>query len=117
MNDVDGRLRHLGEGNGPAGCFGLGAHRSGQGVPLGLGVPLGKGPLDQRVDHPTVLGVHANQRPVLPRTEQGTEDGGVIDHEESRVGHEQLEAGDAFPGEGVHFLEVAWLELANDGVK
>src|SRR3989304_5467187 len=77
--------------------------------PLGRQGPRGWGWWEGRVDPPPFLCVHAAHPAVLLGAQQGSEDGGIVHHEDPRVGHEELEAGDAFTNQGVHFLEMRFL--------
>src|SRR5207244_595571 len=42
---------------------------------------------------------------------------GVVEHKNARIGHEQLEAGDAFADELAHFLELRGAEVGDDAVE
>ncbi len=78
---------------------------------------FGEGLLHDDVDDRAVFGVHADERAVLRGLLHGFEDGGVIDHEHVGVGHEELEAGDAFAHQVVHVFEAGVGQVGNDHVQ
>src|SRR6266581_263661 len=78
---------------------------------------LGERLLDNHVDNAAVFRVHADEAIVLCCLAHGLEDRGVIEHEDARVSHEELEAGDAFADELAHFLELRGAEIGNDAVE
>ena len=61
--------------------------------------------------------MHADERAVLGGLREGLEDGGVVHHEDVRVGHEELEAGHAFVHQVVHVFEAAGAEIGDDHVQ
>ena len=64
-----------------------------------VGLPAGERLLDEHVDGDAVLGVHHDQPAVLGGALHGAQDLAVVAVEDARVGHEQLEAGDALADE------------------
>src|SRR6266581_4421426 len=76
---------------------------------------LGERLLDNHVDNAAVFRVHADEAIVLCCLAHGLEDRGVIEHEDARVSHEELEAGDPFADELAHFLELRGAEIGDDG--
>ena len=84
--------------------FRLSAHGPGEGVVFRRGLPLGEGLFHQDVYDAAILGVHADQPPVLPGAQQGAVDSGVVYHEDARICHEQLEAGHSLVHQQVHLL-------------
>ncbi len=73
--------------------------------------------LHDDVDGAAVFGVHADQSAVFRRRAQGFEDAGIVKHEHARIGHEKLETGDAFAGEGIHFLELRAGQIGDDAME
>ena len=105
MNDVDRRVGDLGEGDGPMHSLRLGLRRAGERVIFRRRFPLGQRAFDDGIDHHAVLGVHADQPTVLAGSQHRLVDCRVIDQEDSRIGHEQLEAGHALSNHLFHFRQ------------
>jgi len=83
-------------------------------VGLAAGERLG----DQHVDRDAVLGVHHDHRPGLTGVLHGSQDLAVVGVENARVGHEQLEAGDALVVDQVgHRLQRLVVDAADDLVE
>ena len=61
--------------------------------------------------------MHHDQATVFGGPAHGAEDGGVIEHENSRIGHEQLERRDALLDQPIHLLEDRVVDLAHDHVE
>ena len=73
--------------------------------------------LGEHVDGRAVLGVHHRQQAGLGRLLHRLEDLRVVGVEDARVGHEQLEAGDALVDQRVHRLERVLVDAADDLVE
>ena len=71
----------------------------------------------QHVDGQAVLGVHHDQPAVAGRLLHGPQDLAVVRQHHARVGHEQLEAGDALIDQQVHFLESVVVDAAENHVE
>ena len=71
VDDVERHAGHLGQRDGAAGGLALRARGARERVVLGRGLALAQRLLDQGVDHPAVLGVHADEPAVLPRLQHG----------------------------------------------
>jgi hypothetical protein len=118
MNDVDRHAGHLGERDGAASGLPFRPRRPREGVVLRRRLPPAQRLLHQLVDHAAVLGVHADEAAVLPRPLQRAEDRLVVHHEDARIGHEQLEAGDPLVAHHpIHLAEPGVLELGQDHVE
>ena len=117
MHDVHRRARHLGQGDGAMHGFGFGRGGTRERVIDGRGLALGQRALDDHVDHAAVFGMHADQRAVLGGLRERFEDGGVIHHQDARIGHEQLEAGHAFAHHVVHVFEAGFAQIGDDHVQ
>jgi hypothetical protein len=61
--------------------------------------------------------VHADERAVLGGLRESLEDSRVVHHEDVGVGHEELEAGDAFVHQVVHIFEAAGAQIGDDHVQ
>ena len=72
---------------------------------------------DEHVDGDAVLGVHHDHRAVARGRLHGPQDLPVVAVEDARVGHEELEAGDALGDELVHRLERVVVDAADDLVE
>ena len=79
--------------------------------------PRGQRLLHEHVDGGAVLGVHHDQPAVAGRRLHGLQDLPVVGQEDARVGHEQLEAGDALADQLVHRLERVVVDVADDLVE
>ena len=117
VHDVDGRAGHLGDGERAVRAFGFQARGPGQGVVLRLDVSLGERNLDELVDHDAVLGVHADESPLLSRLAHGPEDGGVVREQHAGIRHEQLVAGHPFVGEAAHLRHPLAGQVRDDHVE
>src|SRR6266568_3436183 len=117
MDDVDGSAGHFGEGDGAGGGFCLGGGGTSERVIFGGAFSFGERLLDDHVDGAAVFRVHADEAIVLRGLAHGLEDGGVIEHENAGIGHEELEAGDAFANELAHFFELRGAEIGDDAVE
>ena len=117
VHDIDGGIGHLGQGDGARSSLGLGRGRAREGVILGTGLAFGQCLLDDHVDGAAVFGMHADHRAGLGRGAHGFEDAGVVEHEDARVSHEELEAGDAFAHQLRHFGELGVGKVGDDAVK
>ena len=90
----------------------------GERVVLRVGLAAGEGLADEHVDGDAVLGVHHDRGAALPGHLHGPQDGAVVGVEDARVGHEQLEAGDALGlGEVPDRLERLLVDAAHDLVE
>ncbi|CAM5740113.1 putative protein OS=Streptomyces microflavus OX=1919 GN=Smic_68930 PE=4 SV=1 [Streptomyces microflavus] len=105
VDDVEGRSRDPGELDRAVGGLGLQGDLADVSVVAGVGAPLGERLFDQDVDGDAVLRVHHDQAAVAGGLLHGPQDLAVVGVEDARVGHEQLEGGDAFGDEAVHLLE------------
>ena len=76
--------------------LGLGQARMADGVVAGCGVAARQQALDHPADHRVVLGVHRDHRPLAPRQRQHRQHLLVVEAQQ-RIGHEQLERGEAVP--------------------
>ena len=83
----------------------------------GVGVAALERLLHEHVDGRAVLGVHHDQPAVAGRGLHRPHDLPVAGQEHARVGHEQLEAGDALADQLVHRLERLVVDLADDLVE
>ena len=117
VHDVHRRPSHLREGDSPVHGFRFGRHRTRQGVMDRRGLALGESAAHDHVDDPAVLGVHADQRPVLRRAGERLENGRVVHHEDAGIGHEQFEAGHAVGHHGIHVVEAALAQVGDDHVQ
>ncbi len=106
MDDVDGRARHLGEGDGAVGGFGFGEGGAAEGVEVRRGLAFGDHLGDDDVDGRAVFGVDAAEGVERGGPLHYAEHEAVVDHQDVRVGHEELEGGDALGDHLVHFAEV-----------
>ena len=84
---------------------------------MGAVLPSARARCDDDVDDAAVFGVHADQGAVLGGAGEGFEDGRVVDHQDVGIGHEELEAGDAFADHLVHVFEAAFAEVGDDHVE
>ncbi len=100
VHDVQRRPGHLGQHDGPVGGLRLELRRPGQAVVDRVGLARGQRLRHEHVDRDAVLGVHHDHRAVVGRPGHGPQDLPVGRVEHARVGHEQLEAGDALPDAG-----------------
>ncbi len=117
MNDVDRRSGHFGQGDGAGRSFGLGRGRAREGVILGSGLAFGQCLLDDHVNGAAIFRMHADHGPGLRGGAHGFEDAGVIEHENAGVGHEELEAGNAFAHQLRHLGELRVGQVGDDAVK
>ncbi len=117
MNDVDGRAGHFRESNGAGSGFRFGGSRARERVILGRAFSFGERLLDDDVDGAAVFRMHADEAVVLGRLAHGLEDRSVIEHENAGIGHEELEAGNAFTDELAHLLELRGAEIGDDAVE
>src|SRR5882724_632268 len=117
MNDVDGRAGHFGESDGTGSGFGFGGGRARERVIFRRALSFGEGLLNDDVDGAAIFRVHADEAAVFGGLAHSLEDRGIIEHEDARVGHEELEAGDAFADELAHFFKLRGAELGDDAVK
>ena len=117
VNDVDGHLRDLRHGDGAMHGLRLRLRGPGESMVDGRRLSLRKRPGHDHVDHAPVLRVHADERAVLRRLGKGLEDRGIIHHEDVRVGHEKLEAGNPFTHQVIHVLEAGFPEVRDDHVE
>ena len=117
MNDVDGRAGHFREGDGARSGFGFGGGGASEGVVFRSAFAFGESLLDDDVDGAAIFRVHADQAVVFGGLAHGSKDGGIIEHEDAGIGHEKLEAGDAFADEFAHFIELRGAEVGDDAVK
>src|SRR5258707_1277265 len=78
---------------------------------------FGGGLLDEDGHGAAVFRVHADEAAVLSCLAHGLKDGGVVEHEDAGVGHEELEAGDAFANELAHLFELRGAEIGDDAVE
>jgi hypothetical protein len=78
---------------------------------------FGEGLLDDYVDGAAVFRMHADEAVVFGGLAHGFEDRGVIEHEDAGVGHEELEASDAFADELAHFFELRGAKVGDDAVE
>ena len=102
----------------PAGRLGLERLRPGEAVVDRVGLAARERLLHQHVDGRPVLGVHHDHRAVAAGLLHRPQDLAVVAVEDARVGHEQLEAGDALVGdELVHRLERVVVDAAEDHVE
>src|SRR6266566_4498716 len=90
MNDVNGGAGHFGEGNGTRSGFGFGGGGARERVILRRAFSLGERLLNDHVDGAAVFGMHADEAAVFGGLAHGLEDRRVIEHEDARVGHEEL---------------------------
>ncbi len=88
MNQIDRRLGHLGNGQGPVRAFRLQAGGAGQGMVFGFGMAFRQRRLDQFVDDDAVFRMHADQGAVLARLAHGPKDGAVVRQQDAGIGHE-----------------------------
>ena len=117
VHDVDGRARHLGDGQRAVRALRLQPRRAGQRVVFRLDVPGCQRGLYQFVDDDAVLGVHADERAVLARLAHGPKDGGVVREQHAGVGHEQLVAGHPLVREPAHLRDPAVGQVRDDHVE
>ena len=73
--------------------------------------------LDDHVYGASIFRVHADKAVVFGGLAHGFEDGGVIEHENAGIGHEELEARDAFADELAHLFELRGAEVGDDAVE
>src|SRR2546426_2822446 len=117
MNDVNGGAGHFGEGNGTRSGLGFGGGGARERVILRRAFSLGERLLNDHVDGAAVFGMHADEAAVFGGLAHGLEDRRVIEHEDARVGHEELEAGNAFADELAHLFELRGAEIGDDAVE
>ena len=117
MDDVDGAVGHFGESDGAGGGFGFGGRGARECVIFRSFFSFGEGLLDDDVDGAAVFGVHADEAGMFCGLAHGLEDGGVVEHEDAGIGHEEFEAGDAFADEVGHFFELRAAEVGDDAVE
>jgi hypothetical protein len=86
-------------------------------VVLGRRLAFGQRPFHQHIDDAAVLRVHADRAAVLSGPQQRPEDAGIVQHEDTRVGHEELERRHALADERVHFLFHLIGEVRDDHVE
>ena len=95
--------------------FRFGARGPGEGVIDGRGFAFGERALNDGVDDAAVFSVHADEGSVFGGlTQRRFKDGGVIHHEDVRIGHEELEAGHAFADHVVHVFKAGSAEIGDD---
>src|SRR5437762_528048 len=73
--------------------------------------------LHEYVDRAAVLSVQHDQAAVLGGSAHRPEDCGVVEHEDTGIGHEQLERGDPFLDKRVHLGKPVVVQLAYDNVE
>ena len=117
MDDVDGAAGHFGERDGAGGGFGFGGRGARERVIFRRFLAFGESLLDDDVDGAAVFGVHADQAGMFRGLAHGAEDGGVVEHEDAGIGHEEFETGDAFADEVGHFFELRAAEIGDDAVE
>src|SRR5207253_9937943 len=82
--------------------FGFGSGGASERVILGCAFAFGEGALHEHIDGAAIFRVHADETIVLGGLPHGLEDGGVIEHEDAGIGHEELEAGDTVTDKLAH---------------
>jgi hypothetical protein len=85
--------------------LGLCHHRPGERVIERAGTARSQRLLHDDVDHSAILGVDADQRAQFGSPLHELEDGGIVDHQDIGIGHEDLEAGDSLGDHGVHVVQ------------
>src|SRR5207237_1883463 len=78
---------------------------------------LGESLLNVYINGAAIFGVHADQAGMLGGLAHGAKNRGVVEHEHAGIGHEELEAGDAFANELAHFLELRGAEIGDYAVE
>jgi hypothetical protein len=117
VDDVHRGAGHPGELDRPVGGLGLEQGVADDPVVPRVGLAALQRLGDEHVDGDAVLGVHHDQAAVARRRLHGPQDLAVVAVEDARVGHEQLEAGDALADEHVHLLEGLLVDVAHDHVE
>ena len=108
----------LGQQDGPVGGLALELGGPGERVELGIGLAAGQRLGDEHVDGDAVLGVHHDHRAGLAGRSASPAGSGRRRVEDARVGHEQLEAGDALVVDEVrHRLQRLLVDAADDLVE
>ena len=93
----------------------LEVRRARDGVVLRVALAAGECLCNEHVDGDAVLGMHHDERTALRGGLHGLQDLAVVAVEDARVGHEQLEAGDALVlGEVLHGLQRFVVDTADD---
>ncbi len=118
MNDVDGRAGHFREGDGARSGFGFGGGRARERVIFRRAFSFGQRLLDDHVNRLRRSPRACRSRPLcFAAWRMALKIVRVINHEDARVGHEELEAGDAFADELAHLLELRGAEIGDDAVE
>ena len=118
VHDVERSARDLGELDGPVGRFLLERDWAREPVEDRVDVAAGERLRDQHVDRGAVLRVHHDHRAVRRRLLHRSQDLAVVAVEDARVGHEELDARDAFlVDEPVHRGERVVVDAADDHVE
>jgi hypothetical protein len=118
VDDVQrGAAGDPGELDGAVGGLGLEQHLADLAVVARIRPARRQGLLDQHVDGDAVLGVHHDRAAVARRALHGPQDLAVVAVEDARVGHEELERGDALVDQQVHLLERGVGDVGEDHVE
>ena len=88
MDDIDGRICHLGNGDRPVDTLGFSACRTGQGVVFRGRFSFRERPPDQHIDDDAIFRVHAGQTAGFSGGCHCLENYPVVDEKNSRVRHE-----------------------------
>ena len=80
-------------------------------------LPFCKCLLHDHVDRASIFRVHAHHAAILRRSLQSLEDAAIVEHENSGISHEQLEAGHAFVNQIVHLRELSAGNVGHNAVK
>ena len=117
VHDVDGRAGHFGKSDGAGRGFALGGGRASERVILRRGFSLGQGALHQHVDRAAVFRVHADHAAMLGGLQHRAENRGVVQHEHTRIGHEQFERRNAFAHQRAHFFQLRLAKFGNNAME
>ena len=117
VHDVQRRAGHERQLDGPVGGLAFQPGRPRDAVVHRVGLAPGGGLGGDDVDGDAVLGVHHDEPAVVVGLLHGPQDLAVVAVEHARVGHEQLEAGDAVVDERVHLLQRPFVDATEDHVE
>ena len=117
MHDVDGRAGHFRERYRSRHRFRFGSRRTRERVIFRSALAFRQSALDDHVYRSAVFRVHADQPAIFRGLRHRPKNRRVVQHENARISHEQLEAAHAFANEFAHFLELRIAQIGDDAME
>ena len=117
VNDVDRRAGDFGHGDGAMNSFRFGLYGTSESVIDGCALTFGQGSLYDDINNSAVFGVHTDESAVFGGLAESFENGGVVNHENAGIRHEEFEAGDTFVNHGIHIFKAGFAEVSDDHVQ